>query len=141
MIYIALMKKGIGIEFMYNFILLVFGLVVAMLLFAFYIADIWGRLFIAVVLLFTSILMFIIKSEPMHNFILYLDHSGITNSIYWIIYVLSLPILILVTIPIRNATIEKSLTFKLCTIALLMIIFTILALPMLANFVYKFYPY
>jgi hypothetical protein len=141
MIYIVLMKKGIGIEFMYNFILLVFGLVVAMLLFAFYIADIWGRLFIAVVLLFTSILMFIIKSEPMHNFILYLDHSGITNSIYWIIYVLSLPILILVTIPIRNATIGKSLTFKLCTIALLMIIFTILALPMLANFVYKFYPY
>ena len=53
----------------------------------------------------TTICFFIIKSEPMHNFILYLDHSGITNSIYWIIYALSLPILILVAIPIRNATI------------------------------------
>ena len=76
----------------------------------------------------------------MHNFILYLDHLGITNSIYWIIYGLSLPILILVVIPIRNATIEKSLTIKLCIMALLMIIFTILALPILANFAYKINP-
>ena len=104
-----------------------------------FIADIWGKLFIASIGLFTTICFFIIKSEPMHNFILYLDHSGITNSIYWIIYALSLPILILVTIPIRNATIGKSLTFKLCTIALLMILFTILALPVLANFAYKMY--
>lgn len=60
---------------------------------------------------------------------------------FFMLFYINLPILILVTIPIRNATIGKSLTFKLCTIALLMIIFTILALPMLANFVYKFYPY
>lgn len=112
----------------------------ALLMFVFvFIADIWGKLFIAAIGLFTTICFFIIKSEPMHNFILYLDHSGITNSIYWIIYALSFPILILVTIPIRNATIGKSLTFKLCTIALLMIIFTILALPVLANFAYKMY--
>ena len=139
MIYIVLIKKGIGMEFMYNFILFGFGLVVAMLLLAFYIADIWGRLFIAVALLFTSISMFIIKTEAMHNLISYLTNIGFIDSIYWIIYALSLPILILVTIPIRNATIGKSLTFKLCTIALLMIIFTILALPVLANFAYSMY--
>lgn len=120
--------------------LLPIGMLFALLMFVFvFIADIWGKLFIVAIGLFTTICFFIIKSEPMHNFILYLDHSGITNSIYWIIYALSLPILILVTIPIRNATIGKSLTFKLCTIALLMIIFTILALPVLANFAYKMY--
>lgn len=120
--------------------LLPIGMLFALLMFVFvFIADIWGKLFIAAIGLFTTICFFIIKSEPMHNFILYLDHSGITNSIYWIIYALSLPILILVTIPIRNATIGKSLIFKLCTIALLMIIFTILALPVLANFAYKMY--
>ena len=120
--------------------LLPIGMLFALLMFVFvFIADIWGKLFIAAIGLFTTICFFIIKSEPMHNFILYLDHSGITNSIYWIIYTLSLPILILVTIPIRNATIGKSLTFKLCTIALLMILFTILALPVLANFAYRMY--
>lgn len=122
--------------------LLPIGMLFALLMFVFvFIADIWGKLFIATIGVFTTICFFIIKSEPMHNFILYLDHSGITNSIYWIIYALSLPILILVIIPIRNATIGKSLTFKLSTIALLMIIFTILALPVLAIFTYKFYPY
>lgn len=122
--------------------LLPIGMLFALLMFVFvFIADIWGKLFIAAIGVFTTICFFIIKSEPMHNFILYLDHSGVTNSIYWIIYALSLPILILVIIPIRNATIGKSLTFKLCTIALLMIIFTILALPVLAIFTYKFYPY
>ena len=122
--------------------LLPIGMLFALLMFVFvFIADIWGKLFIAAIGVFTTICFFIIKSEPMHNFILYLYHSGITNSIYWIIYALSLPILILVIIPIRNATIGKSLTFKLCTIALLMIIFTILALPVLAIFTYKFYPY
>lgn len=122
--------------------LLPIGMLFALLMFVFvFIADIWGKLFIAAIGVFTTICFFIIKSEPMHNFILYLDHSGITNSIYWIIYALSLPILILVIIPIRNATIGKSLTFKLCTIALLIIIFTILALPVLAIFTYKFYPY
>lgn len=122
--------------------LLPIGMLFALLMFVFvFIADIWGKLFIAAIGVFTTICFFIIKSEPMHNFILYLVHSGITNSIYWIIYALSLPILILVIIPIRNATIGKSLTFKLCTIALLMIIFTILALPVLAIFTYKFYPY
>lgn len=122
--------------------LLPIGMLFTLLMFVFvFIADIWGKLFIAAIGVFTTICFFIIKSEPMHNFILYLDHSGITNSIYWIIYALSLPILILVIIPIRNATIGKSLTFKLCTIALLMIIFTILALPVLAIFTYKFYPY
>ena len=122
--------------------LLPIGMLFALLMFVFVcLADIWGKLFIAAIGVFTTICFFIIKSEPMHNFILYLDHSGITNSIYWIIYALSLPILILVIIPIRNATIGKSLTFKLCTIALLMIIFTILALPVLAIFTYKFYPY
>ena len=120
--------------------LLPIGMLFTLLMFIFvFIADIWGKLFIAPIGLFTTICLFIIKSEPIHNFILYLDHSGITNSIYWIIYALSLPILILVTIPIRNATIGKSLTFKLCTIALLMILFTILALPVLANFAYRMY--
>ena len=120
--------------------LLPIGMLFALLMFVFvFIADIWGKLFIAAIGLFTTICFFIIKSEPMHNFILYLDHLGITNSIYWIIYGLSLPILILVVIPIRNATIEKSLTIKLCIMALLMIIFTILALPVLANFAYKMY--
>lgn len=120
--------------------LLPIGMFFALLMFIFvFIADIWGKLFIGSIGLFTTISFFIIKSEPMHNFILYLDHSGITNSIYWIIYALSLPILILVTIPIRNAIIGKSLTFKLCTIALVMIIFTILALPVLANFSYRMY--
>ena len=121
--------------------LLPIGMLFTLLMFIFvFIADIWGKLFIASIGLFTTICFFIIKSEPMHNFILYLDHSGITNSIYWIIYGLSLPILILVVIPIRNATIEKSLTIKLCIMALLMIIFTILALPILANFAYKINP-
>lgn len=120
--------------------LLPIGMLFALLLIIFvFIADIWGKLFIASIGLFTTICFFIVKSEPMHNFILYLNHSGITNSIYWIIYALSLPILILVTIPIRNATIGKSLTFKLCTIALLIIIFTILALPVVANFAYSIY--
>lgn len=120
--------------------LLPIGMLFALLMFVFvFIADIWGKLFIAAIGLFTTICFFIIKSEPMHNFILYLNHSGITNSIYWIIYALSLPILILVTIPIRNATIGKSLKFKLCTITLLIIIFTILALPVVANFAYSIY--
>lgn len=124
-----------------NLFLLPIGLLFALIIFIFFYADIWGKLLIATIGLFTTICLFIIKSEAMHNFILYLDHSGITNSIYWTIYSLSFPILILVTIPIRNATIKKSLTFKLYTIALLMIIFTIIALPILANFAYKFYPY
>ena len=120
--------------------LLPIGMLFALLLIVFvFFADIWGKLFIASIGLCTTICFFIIKSEPMHNFILYLNYSGITNSIYWIIYALSLPILILVTIPIRNATIGKSLTFKLCTIALLIIIFTILALPVVANFAYRMY--
>lgn len=76
--------------------LLPIGMLFTLLMFIFvFIADIWGKLFIASIGLFTTICFFIIKSEPMHNFILYLDHSGITNSIYWIIYALSLPILIL----------------------------------------------
>lgn len=122
-----------------NLFLLPIGLLFTLIIFIFFYADIWGKLFIATIGLFTTICFFIIKSEAMHNFILYLDHLGITNSIYWTIYALSLPILILVTIPIRNATIKKSLTFKLCIMALLMIIFTILALPILANFAYTVY--
>ena len=69
--------------------LLPIGMLFTLLMFIFvFIADIWGKLFIASIGLFTTICFFIIKSEPMHNFILYLDHSGITNSIYWIIYAL-----------------------------------------------------
>lgn len=124
-----------------NLFLLPIGLLFTLIIFLFLYADIWGKLFIATIGLFTTICFFIIKSEAMHDFILYLDHLGITNSIYWKIYALSLPILILVTIPIRNATIKKSLTFKLCIMALLMIIFTILVLPILANFAYKFHLY
>jgi len=136
------LKEGLIMDHGLYLSLLPIGMLFALLMFVFvFIADICGKLFIAAIGVFTTICFFIIKSEPMHNFILYLDHSGITNSIYWIIYALSLPILILVIIPIRNATIGKSLTFKLCTIALLMIIFTILALPVLAIFTYKFYPY
>lgn len=123
-----------------NLYLLPIGMFFALIMIIFFIADIWGKLFMSAIGIFTTICFFIIKSEPMHNFILYLDHLEITNSIYWIIYELSLPILILVVIPIRNATIEKSLTIKLCIMALLMIIFTILALPILANFAYKINP-
>lgn len=137
MIYIVLMKKGIGLEFMYNFILFGFGLVVAMLLFAFYIADIWGRLFIAVVLLFTSISMFIIKTEAMHSFISYLTNIGFVDSIYWILYGLSLPIILLLAKPLAASVKNKSLVVKCITGFLFAIFMWALILPVVAAFAYR----
>lgn len=139
MIYIVLIKKGIGIEFMYNFILFGFGLVVAMLLFAFYIADIWGRLFIAVVLLFTSVSMFIIKTEAMHNLISYLTNIGFIGSIYWILYILSIPIILLFSKPLADAVNNKSVLVKCITGFLFAIFIGALILPVVAEFAYRMY--
>lgn len=139
MIYIVLMKKGIGMEFMYNFILLGFGLIVAMLLFAFYIADIWGRLFIAVVLLFTFISMSIIKTDTMHNFISYLTNIGFIDSIYWTLYGLSLPIILLLAKPLAAAVNNKSLVVKCITGFSFIIFMWALILPVVAAFAYRMY--
>ena len=126
-------------DFMYNFILLGSGLVIFMLLFAFYIADIWGRLFIGIVLLFTSVSMFIIKTESMHNFINYLINIGFIDSIYWTIYGLSIPIILLLFKPLATAVINKSLLVKFITGFLFAIFIWALILPVVAAFAYRMY--
>lgn len=126
-------------DFMHNFILIGFGLVVAMILFAFCIADIWGRLFIGIVLLFTSISIFIIKTEAMHNFINYLINIGFIDSIYWTIYGLSIPIILLLFKPLVTAVINKSLLVKFITGFLFTIFIWALTLPVVAAFAYRMY--
>lgn len=126
-------------DFMYNFILLGSGLVIFMLLFAFYIADIWGRLFIGIVLLFTSVSMFIIKTESMHNFISYLTNIGFIDSIYWILYGLSIPIILLFAKPLADAVNNKSVLVKCITGFLFAIFIWALILPVVAAFAYRMY--
>lgn len=126
-------------DFMYNFILLGFGLVVAMILFVFYIADIWGRLFIGIVLLFTSISIFIIKTAAMHNFISYLTNIGFVDSIYWILYGLSIPIILLFAKPLADAVNNKSVLVKCITGFLFAIFIWAFILPVVAAFAYRMY--
>lgn len=120
--------------------LLPIGMFFALLMFIFvFIADIWERLFIGIVLLFTSISIFIIKTEAMHNFISYLTNIGFTGSIYWILYGLSIPVILLFAKPLVDAVNNKSVLVKCITGFLFAIFIWALILPVVAEFAYRMY--
>lgn len=120
--------------------LLPIGMLFALLMFVFvFIADIWGKLFIAAIGLFTTICFFIIKSEPMHNFILYLDHSGITNSIYWTVLILIIPILTTLIRPLINILDNKSPLVQFLALFSFIVFILFILLIYMANIAYNIF--
>lgn len=72
------------------------------------VADLLGRVLIIGSILVSVISYFIIKSATMHNFIEYLNDTGLTDSIYWTILILILPILLTLIKPLINRLDNKS---------------------------------
>ena len=74
-------------------ILFFFVILFIMLIKMYSIADLLGRVLIVGSILFSFISYFIVKSAIMHTFIEHLNDTGVTDSIYWTVLILIIPIL------------------------------------------------
>ena len=89
-------------------IIILLGIFCIMLIKIYSVADLLGRVLIIGSILVSVISYFIIKSATMHSFIAYLNDTGLTDSIYWTILILILPILLTLIKPLINILDNKS---------------------------------
>ena len=120
--------------------LLPIGMLFALLMFVFvFIADIWGKLFIAAIGLFTTICFFIVKSAIMHTFIEHLNDIGVTDSIYWTVLILIIPILTTLIRPLINILDNKSPLVQFLALFSFIVFILFILLIYMANIAYNIF--
>lgn len=122
-----------------NFLLILtlLGIFFIMLIKIYSIADLLGRVLIIGSILFSVISYFIIKSATMHNFIAYLNDTGLTDSIYWTILILILPILISLIRPLINILDNKSPLVQFLALFLFIVFILSILLIYMADLAYN----
>ena len=76
----------------------------------------------------------IVTSDMMHNFILYLHNIGVVGSIYWYIFILLLPLILLLLKPLMNSVRKKSILVRIITAFMVFLLFLIIILIVVGNF-------
>ena len=122
-----------------NFLLILtlLGIFFIMLIKIYSVADLLGRVLIIGSILFSVISYFIIKSATMHNFIAYLNDTGLTDSIYWAILILILPILISLIRPLINILDNKSPLVQFLALFLFIVFILSILLIYMADLAYN----
>jgi len=110
-----------------------------MLLFAFSIADLLGRVLIVGSILFSFISYFIVKSAIMHTFIEHLNDTGVTDSIYWTVLILIIPILTTLIRPLINILDNKSPLVQFLALFSFIVFILFILLIYMANIAYNIF--
>lgn len=120
-------------------ILFLFGILFILLIKMYSIADLLGRVLIGGSIIYAIISYFIIKSAIMHTFIEYLNDIGITNSIYWTVLILIIPILITSIRPLINILDDKSPLVQMLTLFSFILFILFILLIYMANLAYNIF--
>lgn len=111
-----------------------FGFLCLML---FIVSDPQEKLIILGLFILIVISFCIIKSDAMHDFILYLHDIGFVNSIYWLVFMGIQPIIALLFKPLISILRKKTLLVKVSILLIFIVPFWIIMLVLLGNF--RFY--
>ena len=120
-------------------ILFLFGILFIMLIKLYSVADLLGRVLIVGSILYAIISYFIVKSAIMHTFIEYLNDTGVTDSIYWTVLILIIPILISLIRPLINILDNKSPLVQMLTLFLFILFILFILLIYMANLAYNIF--
>lgn len=120
---------------------LIFGIcfIFFILLIFFCFSNLFVRILFSIIAILVSICYFIIKSSTMHSFIRYLNDIVFTDSIYWTILTLSIPILLLFLKPLIVAMNNKAPLVQFLSLSLFIVLIIFIFLIVWANFSYKMY--
>lgn len=90
------------------------------------------------ILVFFILISFcIVKSDTMHDFILYLHDIGFVNSIYWFVFMGIQPIIALLFKPLMSILRKKTLLVRISILLIFIVPFWIIMLVLVGNF--RFY--
>ena len=120
-------------------ILFFFVILFIMLIKMYNIADLMGRVLIVVSIIFSFISYFIIKSAIMHTFIEHLNDTGVTDSIYWTVLILIIPILTTLIRPLINILDNKSPLVQFLALFSFIVFILFILLIYMANIAYNIF--
>lgn len=120
-------------------ILFFFVILFIMLIKMYSIADLLGRVLIVGSILFSFISYFIIKSTIMHTFIEHLNDTGVTDSIYWTVLILIIPILTTLIRPLINILDNKSPLVQFLALFSFIVFILFILLIYMANIAYNIF--
>ena len=120
-------------------ILFFFVILFIMLIKMYSIADLLGRVLIVGSILFSFISYFIVKSEIMHTFIEHLNDTGVTDSIYWTVLILIIPILTTLIRPLINILDNKSPLVQFLALFSFIVFILFILLIYMANIAYNIF--
>lgn len=103
----------------------------------FIVSDAKEKLMILGLFIVITISFCVIKSDTMHNFILYLHDIGFVNSIYWLVFMGIQPLIALLFKPLISILRKKTLLVKISITLIFIVPFWIIMLVLLGNF--RFY--
>lgn len=103
----------------------------------FIVSDPQEKLIILGLFILIAISFCIIKSDAMHDFILYLHDIGFVNSIYWLVFMGIQPIIALLFKPLMSILRKKTLLVRISILLIFIIPFWIIMLVLVGNF--RFY--
>lgn len=111
-----------------------FGFLCLML---FIVSDVKEKLMILVFFILITISITIsfciVKSDTMHDFILYLHDIGFVNSIYWLVFMGIQPIIALLFKPLMSILRKKTLLVKISILLIFIVPFWIIMLVLVGN--------
>ena len=120
-------------------ILFFFVILFIMLIKMYSIADLLGRVLIVGSILFSCISYFIVKSAIMHTFIEHLNDTGVTDSIYWTVLILIIPILTTLIRPLINILDNKSPLVQFLALFSFIVFILFILLIYMANIAYNIF--
>lgn len=103
----------------------------------FIVSDPQEKLIILGLFILIAISFCIIKSDAMHDFILYLHDIGFVNSIYWLVFMGIQPIIALLFKPLMSILRKKTLLVRISILLIFIVPFWIIMLVLVGNF--RFY--
>ena len=103
------------------------------------ISDLLGRVLIVGSILFSFISYFIVKSAIMHTFIEHLNDIGVTDSIYWTVLILIIPILTTLIRPLINILDNKSPLVQFLALFSFIVFILFILLIYMANIAYNIF--
>lgn len=107
-----------------------FGFLCLML---FIVSDVKEKLMILAFFILIAISFCIVKSDTMHDFILYLHDIGFVNSIYWLVFMGIQPIIALLFKPLMSILRKKTLLVKISILLIFIVPFWIIMLVLVGN--------
>lgn len=120
-------------------ILFFFVILFIMLIKMYSIADLLGRVLIVGSILFSFISYFIVKSAIMHTFIEHLNDTGVTDSIYWTVLIIIIPILTTLIRPLINILDNKSPLVQFLALFSFIVFILFILLIYMANIAYNIF--